>query len=160
MIFLLGLFISLSSFAETSFDLSGMWLRSGATSDERPLQFILINKQYHYHGTERFIFEDGRPSHTIEQNVKLSRVSEDVLEGSVDFFDSRGCSFKGLPVKAQFMNENTVNVLMTVPRYKHVTVTRSRDGDRYYPHRRVIISSHTECRLLEHVEVPVQLLRM
>lgn len=122
-----------------AYDLSGTWMRAGGSSDDKPIQFVPVNGKYHYYGQERYVFPYGRLSHTIDQAVTFPMTGTDTLKGTVDFHDSRGCSFKGLPVMAEFQGPNVVNLLMTVPRYQYL-----RNGT---------------CRLLEEVEVPVQIYR-
>lgn len=129
-----------------TYDLSGSWMKAGGTSDERPVHFVPVNGKYHYYGQERFVFPYGRLSHTIDQSVNLPMTGGETLTGTVDFYDSRGCSFKALPVIAEFQGPNVVNLLMTVPRYQYVRITTGRNV-------------RHECRLLEKVEVPVQLYR-
>lgn len=164
-----------SSFASVFTDLQGNWLRSGSAPDERPVVFIKVNGNYYFHGQDKYVFENGKLSHTIDQSVKVTMISDNFFEGTVDFFDSRGCTYKALKVVGEFVQNDVVNVLMTVPRYKVVTrtVTRndSRERPRFcpvpYPGRgyyvcgteREVISRTTSCELLETVEVPVQLLR-
>ena len=117
-------------------DLSGKWYTENI--QDPPVQFIKVGKVFHFHSQERVIFQDGRPSHTIDQNVTLSRISETEFQGLVSFYDSRGCTFKDLEVMAEFQDDNTLNVLMTVPRYQY----------------------GRNCLLLETVQVPVQLKRL
>ena len=158
-------------------DLSGRWMRAQAPAGEKPINFILVDHFYRFTGQERFVFENGELSHTIDQSVKIAYKSDDSLEGTVDFFDSRGCSFKNLSVKAQLQNPDTLNVLMTVPRYKIVTISAGSSREERHPvycwdhyYQRRYVCGHEwrpskprsvthECRLLEYVEVPVQLLR-
>lgn len=158
-------------------DLSGLWGRTNRGHDEKPLNFILVDGAYRYTSQERFVFENGELSHTIDQSVKMTKSDSSALTGTVDFYDSRGCSFKNLAVKAEFQNEDLINILMTVPRYKHVTISAGPHGRRRYPvycwdyyGQRYTCgydwrtlpprSVTTECRLLEYVEVPVQLERI
>ena len=148
--FLLALLITFFTvynlaFAST-YDLSGTWLRAGGNSDDRPINFVRVGGKYRYHGQERYFFPYGRLSHTIDQSVSLNFTGEDTLSGTVDFYDSRGCSFKAYVVLAEFQGPNVVNLLMTVPRYQYVRITQGANV-RY------------ECRLLETVEVPVQIYR-
>lgn len=142
---LTSFFTIYNAFANT-YDLSGIWLRAGGTTDEKPVHFVPVNGNYHYYGQERFVYPYGRLSHTIDQAVTLPMSGGDTLTGTVDFYDSRGCSFKALPVIAEFQGPDVVNLLMTVPRYQYVRITTG-SNDRY------------ECRLLEKVQVPVQLFR-
>lgn len=164
---LLGL---LTSWAQ-AFELVGFW-KNLESPGEKPLQFIKISNAYHFHSQERFVFPDGAVSHTIDQSVKLVQASETTLTGSVDFYDSRGCSFKNFPVTVEFQNADVASVLMTVPRYQYVTTTVYRpdsyERPRYcrYPggiyicgSEPVVISRRSECRLLETVEIPVTLER-
>lgn len=161
-----------SAFAQ---ELSGNWIKTDDHS-AKPIQFIKVNGQYYFHGQERYVFPDGQLSHTIDQSLKITSFDEVSFKGTVDFFDSRGCTYKDLPVVGEFQNEDVINVLMTVPRYKVVTITTSRN-DPYerprfcplpYPQRgyyvcgvqQVILSRRTECQLLENIEIPVQLERM
>lgn len=157
-------------------DLSGLWNRTNRGHGEKPINFIFIDGAYRSNSQERFIFENGRLSHTIDQSVKLVTKDEFTLEGTVDFYDSRGCSFKNLSVKAEFQNEDLVNILMTVPRYQYKTITTRPSGQvrvpvychDYYQRRyvcgyrwenRAPTSVRHECQLLDYVEVPVQLER-
>lgn len=173
--FLIAVFLTSSAFAHTTFDLAGKWQKTTGTGHEAPVHFIKINGQYHYHGKENYVFQDGRLSHTIDQDVKIHSLNGDMFEGTVSFFDSRGCSYKNLKVTGEFQNESVVNILMTVPRYQVVTVTTRRNtparprycrvpypGRGYYVcgHIPEVVSRRTECRLLEYVEVPVQLERI
>ncbi len=148
--FLLALFITfftVYNFAlATSYDLSGTWMRAGGTSYERPINFVPVRGQYRYYGKERFVLPFGGLSHTIDQAVSLPMTGKEILNGTVNFYDSRGCSFKNYSVLAEFHGPNVVNLLMTVPRYQYTRITRGQNV-RY------------ECRLLEKVEVPVQLFR-
>lgn len=137
-----------------SFDLRGSWIRSNAQEGERPIQFIKIADTYRSHSQERFVFENGRLSHTIDQSVKIQNSEGTELKGTVDFYDSRGCSFKNLNVLIDIQNDQTINVLMTVPRYKFLTYTRT-PANRW--ERPTVI--RTECKVLEYVEVAVQLYR-
>jgi hypothetical protein len=138
-----------------SVDLRGSWIRSNAQEGEKPIQFIQIANTYRAQSQERFVFDNGRLSHTIDQSVKILITEGPTLNGTVDFYDSRGCSFKNLAVVVEVQNEQTINVLMTVPRYKFRTV--SRDPVNRWERPTVI---RTECRVLEYVEVAVQLYRM
>lgn len=160
-----------SAFAQ---ELSGTWRKTDG-SESKPVQFIKVNGQYYFHGQERFVYPDGQLSHTIDQSLKITAFDEVSFKGTVDFFDSRGCVYKNLPVVGEFQNEDLINVLMTVPRYKVVTITTSRNDPyerpRYcplpYPRhgyyvcgvQQEVISRRTECQLLENIEVPVQLER-
>lgn len=139
--------LSFSAMAAKSFDLRGSWYRTEDYGFEAPIEFVLIKGQYRTTTQERFVDHWGRLLYTIAQNIRLTRVSDDKFEGTVDFLDSRGCSFKNLPVSAEVQNHYVIGVLMTVPRYKFATVSRAGQLLR------------TECRVLEYVEVPVQLNR-
>jgi hypothetical protein len=142
------------AFAGESFDLRGSWIRTNAQEGEKPIQFILVADAYRSYSQERFVFENGRLSHTIDQSVKIQKSEGAELNGTVDFYDSRGCTFKNLKVIVDIQNEQTINVLMTVPRYKFVTYSRTPENRWERP---TVI--RTECRILEYVEVPVQLYR-
>lgn len=148
--FLLAILVTLFTVYDLAFagqyDLAGTWMRAGGTADEKPVLFVPVNGQYHYYSQERFVFPYGRLSHTIDQAVTLPVSGTEILRGTVDFYDSRGCSFKAYEVVAQFQGPHVVNILMTVPRYKYVTITTN-------------TSVRHECRLLEKVQVPVQLYR-
>jgi hypothetical protein len=159
------------SYAALAENLAGTWINADAPAG-RPISFVKVNGAFHHHSRESFVFDSGALSHTIDQTVTLSGHAS--LAGSADFFDSRGCVFKDLPVVAEFESEDVVNVLMTVPRYKFVVTTVTReDQDRPrwcripYPgyghyvcgREREIVSRRGECELLEHVSVPVRLLR-
>lgn len=167
----LFVFISLFSFAAMASDLSGQWLNLRDPS-AKPISFIKIKDHYYFHSQERFVFPDGRLSHTIDQSVKIKVSNGNTLEGTVDFYDSRGCSFKDYSVVVEFQREDLANVLMSVPRYKFVTTTVTNQQydrprycrDPYHPNRvyicgrePVVISRSSECRLMEKVEVPVEL---
>ena len=141
--------------AAESFDLRGSWMRSNAQEGEKAIQFIKIGETYRATSQERFVFENGRLSHTIDQSVKIIKLEGSELHGTVDFYDSRGCSFKNLEVLVEFQNEQTVNVLMTVPRYKFLTYTRTPENRWDRP-----TVLRTECKVLEYVEVAVQLYRL
>lgn len=158
-------------------DLSGLWEKTFSERVERPVHFILVDGFYRTSSQERFVFESGELSHTINQHVKITPAESELLSGTVDFYDSRGCSFTKLPVKVEFQNEDLVNILMTVPRYKYVTISSGPAGRRRYPvyctdyYGRSYICSYewrrlpprsvrSECQVLEYVEVPVQLERI
>lgn len=135
-------------------DLQGYWIRTNAQPGERPIQFIRIADSYRAQSQEKF-FEYGRLSYTIDQSVKLPVSAASSFQGTVDFYDSRGCTFKALPVVVEVQNEFTINVLMTVPRYKFLTYTRE-PSNRW--ERPTVIRK--ECKVLEYVESAVQLYRM
>lgn len=153
---LLFTFITVYDFAlAESFDLRGSWMRANAQEGEKPVQFLKVGDTFRSYTQERHVFENGRLSHTIDQSVKIKDSGESTLEGTVDFYDSRGCSFKDLKVIVDVQSFNTINVLMTVPRYKYVTISRTPDNRWERP-----TVLRTECRVLEYVEVPVQLYRL
>jgi len=141
--------------AAESFDLRGSWMRTNAQEDEKAIQFIQIKDTFRTQSQERFVFENGRLSHTIDQSVKIQISEGNELHGTVDFYDSRGCSFKNLDVLVDIQNNQTINVLMTVPRYKFLTYTRTPENRWERP---TVI--RTECRVLEYVEVAVKLYRL
>jgi hypothetical protein len=143
------------AFAADGVDLRGSWLRTNAQEGERPVQFIQVGGMFRSYTQERFVFENGRLSHTIDQSVKIKRSEGPELHGTVDFYDSRGCSFKDLEVVVDVQSSNIINVLMTVPRYKFVTISRTPENRWERP-----TVLRTECRVLEYVEVPVQLYRL
>ncbi|WP_408096264.1 hypothetical protein ACJVC5_14590 [Peredibacter sp. HCB2-198] len=170
-------FISFSALAE-DFDLRGLWMRTIAEPEERPLTFIQVNGVYYTRSQERFVYPNGTLSHTIDQSVKLTVTPEGEVNGTVDFFDSRGCSYRNLPVTGEFQSADLIGFLMTVPRYRIVTITAGNHSRYqhpiycdahipYYPYRyRYIcgyenrqLSVSRECQLIETVEVPVQLQR-
>lgn len=137
------------AFAAETFDLRGAWYRSEGYYTEKPIEFVLINEEYRTYTQEQFVNQWRQVLYTIDQTLKLTKSSETTFKGTVDFFDSRGCSFKALPVSGEVQNTNVIGILMTVPRYKFRTVTKAQTGE--------II--RTECRVLEYVEVPVSLYR-
>lgn len=114
-------------------------MRSNAQEGERAIQFIQIGGTFRAQTQERFVYQNGRLSHTIDQSVKIYASEGNILYGVVDFYDSRGCTFKGLDVQVDVQNFRVVNVLMTVPRYQVV---------------------RGQCNLLEYVESAVQLYRL
>jgi hypothetical protein len=140
--------------AAESFDLQGFWIRSNARQFERPIQFIRIGTTFRAQTQERFYFENGRLSHTIDQLVKIQMSEGLELHGTVDFFDSRGCSFKNNNLLVDIQNNQTINVLMTVPRYIYQKFTNSPNNNWERP---TLI--RTDCRILEFVEVAAQLYR-
>ena len=171
-----SLLLVLSNLASAA-ELSGHWNRSNRGHGEKPVHFIYVDGFYRSTSQERFIFENGRLSHTIDQSVKVTVKEDLTLEGTVDFYDSRGCSFKNLTVKGEFQNDDLVNILMTVPRYQYRTITTRPSGQvrvpvycsDYYNRRyvcgyrwenRAPTSVRHECQLLDYVEVPVQLERV
>lgn len=170
-----SLLLVISQFASAS-DLSGHWNRSNRSHGEKPVHFIFVDGFFRSTSQERFVFENGRLSHTIDQSVKLKVKEDQTIEGTVDFYDSRGCSFKNLAVKGEFQNEDLLNILMTVPRYKFRTITTRPSGQvrvpvycRDYYNRRYLCgyrwqnrpatSVRHDCQVLDYVEVPVQLER-
>ncbi len=164
-----------SSAMAQEFDLAGNWV---STTSQDLLRFISMENNFHFSSQERFVFPNRTLSHTIDQHVVIPKSYARSIQGSVNFYDSRGCSFKNLPVKVYFETPEVVNVLMTVPRY---VVQRISTGpvNGYYrpvyctapgrygrtPHQYICGSEYVrpnvrvECRLLEHVELPVQLVR-
>ena len=169
--------VSLSVLAE-DFDLRGQWLRSTATPVERPITFIQVKENYYARTQERFVFPNGSLSHTIDQSVKVTISPTGEVQGTVDFFDSRGCSYRNLNVTGEFQSADEVAFVMTVPRYKVVTITAGNHSryqhpiycdahTPYYPYSyRYIcgyenrqLSVSRECQLIETVDVPVQLQR-
>lgn len=125
--------------AGESFDLRGSWMRTNAQEGERAIQFIAIGETFRAQTQERFVYQNGRLSHTIDQSVKIFKSQGNELHGVVDFYDSRGCTFKGLDVLVDIQNYYVVNVLMTVPRYQVI---------------------RGQCNVLEYVESAVQLYRL
>lgn len=175
------LLILLLTFPLTSwaldYDLSGVWI-SSSSSPDHPVEFIPVDGVFHYYSQETYVFPNREVSHTIDQSLKVISDNSPIIEGSVDFYDSRGCSFKDLPVKGEFAGKDVVNFLVTVPRYKTVRITTGPTSGYYRPiyctapgrygrrpyqyicdHEYVRPNVRTECRLLEYVEVPVQLKR-
>lgn len=132
--------------ASETFDLRGAWYRTDGYYTERPVEFILLKDYYYTETTEVFYYPGRRGSYSIKQSIKLRK---DTLEGTVTFFDSRGCSFRNLPVLGEVQGPNAVGFLITVPRYKFRTVTKASTGE----------VLRNECRILEYVEVPVRLNR-
>ena len=173
-VLLILLTLTSSAFAQ-EFDLSGNWITANSQGF---LRFISMENDYHYSSQEKFVFPNRTLSHTIDQHVVIPKIDARSIQGRVDFYDSRGCSFKNLPVKIYFQTPEVVNVLMTVPRY---VVQRISTGpvNGYYrpvyctapgrygrtPYQYICGSEYVrpnvrvECRLLEHVEIPVQLER-
>ncbi|WPU63213.1 hypothetical protein [Peredibacter starrii] len=169
--------VSLSVLAQ-DFDLRGLWKRSNAQPEERPLTFIQVNGVYHTHSQERFVYPNGALSHTIDQSVKVTVTPNGEVKGTVDFYDSRGCSYRNLAVTGEFQTADQIGFVMTVPRYKVVTITAGNHSRYqhpiycdahipYYPYRyRYIcgyenrpLSVSRECQLIETVDVPVSLQR-
>lgn len=140
------LLVSTSAFAH---DLAGRWVN---TEDGTVVSFLKIGGEIRQRNTSFYKDQWGRIEYTIEQQLTLPVTGAKRVEGKVTFFDSRGCSFKDLPVVAEFQNESLLNVLVTVPRYKFQTITESRD-------RYSRPSVRYNCRVLEYVEVPVELER-
>lgn len=164
-----------SSALAQEFNLSGGWI---STHTQELVRFIPLENNYHFSSQEKFVFPNGTLSHTIDQHVVLPKISNRSIQGSVDFYDSRGCSFRNLPVQIYFETPEVVNVLMSVPRYVvqristgpvngyHRPVYCTAPG-RYgrTPYRYICGSEYVrpnvrvECRLLEQVETAVQLVR-
>src|SRR5690606_25959208 len=164
------LLISFSAFAS----IEGLW--QVLDHQESKVRFIEVDSTYYSHTQEKFVYPDGNLSHTIDQSVKLT-VTEGKVRGSVDFFDSRGCSYQGYEVAGKLTSENSLSLLMTVPRYRLVKITTGSIGSSYqrprycwrhsphYPYQsyRYICgyenntSTRTECRLEGTVQVPVAL---
>jgi hypothetical protein len=169
---LLGL--STATFA-MNYSLKGKWRLEGERFS-KPLIFMEFDGVTHEYTQQKFVNPNGTLQYTIDQALKLVPSSDGGYEGTVDFYDSRGCSFTDLPVIVSFISKEAVNVLMTVPRYKVLKITTghssSYDGPLYcqgvnpYPYRYVcgrqsdLKSTRTECELLETIEVPVRLNRM
>lgn len=161
------LFLSTSAFA---FELAGTW-----DTDSNEVEFIEVDGTLYTQTTERFVFPDGELSHTIQQSFKIPKSTSTIQTGTVDIFDSRGCSYQNLDVKLQFQSEDVVNFLITYPRYKIVTITTGPTSGYYrpvycnspYPRGRPYIcrreyvrpSQRQECRLVEYVKTPVTLRR-
>lgn len=161
----LSLIFSTGAFAT---ELAGKWRN---TTDGSIISFLSVNQSVYQYSSQKFTYPNGSVAYTIDQAVTLPSTGEDKLEGTVDFYDSRGCSFKDLPVIVEFQDARTVNVLMTVPRYKFQTITT---GEPYYRPRycqgpygtyicgstRVNPSVSHSCRVLEYVDVPVELKKL
>lgn len=169
--------VSTSAFA---FNLEGQWGIQGNEYEEGAVRFMSVDGASFAHTQESFVFPNGNLSHTIDQSVKVTVSPEGKIEGTVDFYDSRGCSYKDYKVSGEFRSNDEVNFVMTIPRYKIVQITVGHAGyyyDRplfcwarsaYYPYQsyRYICgreqahrSTRQECRLVETVQVPVSLLR-
>jgi hypothetical protein len=171
---MVSVFMLIFSFASVArdFTLSGTWFNASETNT-KPIRFIKIGDVFHFNGQERFVHQNGTLSHTIDQTVKLKINGSQVITGTVDVFDSRGCSYKGLPVQGEIQNNNEVALLLTYPRYRVVKITvgptnphyRNVYCTNYYGYRyvcgreRVEPNTRTECELLENVEVPVLIKR-
>lgn len=132
---LIILLFSATLFANSFFDLSGKWF-SSRQDNGNMIEFIKVRDSYHFHSQEKFVDREGRRLYTIDQSVKIEAGSGPVLTGTVDFYDSRGCTFKGLSVVVEFQHLNVANILMTVPRYRHIG-----------------------CEVVEYIDIPVQLFR-
>jgi hypothetical protein len=161
------LFLSTSAHA---FDLAGTW-----DAGTKAVEFIEVEDTLYTQTTERFVFPDGELSHSIQQSFKIAKSTSRIQVGTVDIFDSRGCSFKDLEVKLQFQSADEVNFLITYPRYKIVTITTGPTSGHYrpvycaspYPRGRPYVcgreyvrpSQRQECRLVEYVKTPVTLRR-
>ena len=145
---LLGIFLFLGTTSVFAGDLSGRWRNS---QDGTVVNFIKINGSYKQHSSARYNYPGGRLAYTIDQAISIPVSDDSWQEGEVAFFDSRGCSFKNLPVTVEFQSSRKVNFLLTVPRYKFQTITT---GERFRPR-----SVRHTCRVLEYVEVPVELIR-
>lgn len=170
----LALAASLSSFAQ-SIVMEGKW-RLESDRFSKPLVFMEIDNVTHEYSQEKFMNPNGTLAYTIDQAVKLIPSETGGYEGSVDFFDSRGCSYRDLAIKVEFTSPNGANILMTVPRYKVKKITTGHssryDGPLFcqganpYPYRYVcgrqsdLRSTRTECELVETVEIPVRLIRL
>lgn len=172
---LIFLLVSFSTLA-TDFNLRGLWSNPTAGPEEKPVRFIQVDGVYHAHTQERFVYPNGQLAYTIDQAVKVTVGPEGKVAGTVDFYDSRGCSFHDYKVKGEFQHEDAVGLLMTVPRYKMVTITAGNHYRRpmycvstspYYPYvYRYIcgydqghLSITRECQLVDKVQVPVELER-
>ena len=163
-------FLLLSTQALASnFNLSGIW-----DTGNNSVEFISIDGTLYTQTTERFVFPDGSLSHTIQQSLKIPKSNTAIQSGTVDIFDSRGCSFPELPVKLEFQSADVVNFLITYPRYKVVTITTGPTEGYYRPRycespysRRPYIcgrewvrpNQRQECRLVEYVQTPITLRR-
>ena len=168
--------LSLSASAQS---LEGQWAILGNEAPEALVRFVSVDGNFFSHTQESFVFPNGNLSHTIDQSVKLT-VKNGKIEGAVDFFDSRGCSYRDYKVSGEFRSGSEVAMVMTIPRYKLVTITTGPTGyyyDRplycwarspYYPYRsyryicgydQAVRSTRTECRLVDTVQVPVSLQR-
>ncbi len=164
---MLSLLVSFTAHAG-SFDLAGLW-ETGSNS----VEFLEIENNLYTQTTEKFVFPDGDLSHSISQSFKIPKVSSATQSGTVDIYDSRGCSFTGLEVKLEFRNSNEVNFLITYPRYKIVTITTGPTSGHYRPiycdspYGRLYVcgreyvrpNQRQECRLVEYVQTPVKLTR-
>jgi hypothetical protein len=163
------LFITTQALA-TQFSLPGSW-NTGANW----VEFIEVDGIVYTQTTERFVYPDGELSHTIQQSMKIQKSGAAVQTGTVDIFDSRGCSYADLPVKLQFRTKDVVSFLITSPRYKIVTITTGPTSGYYrpvycdspYPRGNPYIcgreyvrpNQRRECRLVEYVQTPITLRR-
>jgi hypothetical protein len=162
-------FLSLNVLAK---DLSGVWY-DASEPHGKPIRFIKFKDTFQFTGKEKFVFENGSFSHSIDQTVKLKFISENEIEGSIDVFDSRGCTFKNLPAVGEFQNDREVSFILTYPRYNVVKITTGPTNPYYrnvyctnsYGYQyicgreRVKPSVRYECKLIENVEVPVLIRR-
>jgi hypothetical protein len=153
-------------------DLSGNWYNP-SDENRKPIRFIKFQDTFQFTGQEKFFFEDGSLSHSIDQTVKLKFKSPADLVGEVDVFDSRGCSYKDFPVVGEVHNKNEVTLILTYPRYRVVKITTGPTNPYYrniyctnsygYEYicgrERVKPNVRYECELLEKVEVPVLIRR-
>jgi len=171
---MVSLFIMIFSFAllASDFTLNGTWFNVSDTNS-KPIRFIKMGDVFHFTGQERFVYQNGTLSHTIDQTVKLKINGSQTITGTVDVFDSRGCSYKGLPVQGEIQSDNEVALLLTYPRYRVVKITfgpkdpyyRNVYCTNYYGYRyvcgreRIGPNTRTECELVEKVEVPVLIKR-
>lgn len=164
----------------SDFSLEGVWKFSDG--DGKPVRFVTTSEEVTSLTTQKFVKPDGTLEYKIDQQMSFDVSGAQDQEGVVNFYDSRGCSFENLEVKASFQSPKIINFLITIPRYKVVTYSNGpmngywapqyceyqgpiRYGQhptsyRYVCGRRFIKPrKRIDCQLIEYIKVPVQLKR-
>lgn len=152
-------FMTSSSWA--MLELQGKWQIVSAKPDVAPMNFIRIRDGHHAYLKDEVLQNDGRISHTVEQSFTAHvNFSDWSISGQMDYFDSRGCAFENLEFEGEFQTADEVNLLITYPRYRILTIT-SGDQTSNRPHR-YPPTTHTQiqCELVDHIQIPIQLKRI
>lgn len=128
------LFINYLPIANSSVskDLSGEWYSNNG--HEYPFNLVTVGGTTYNHGETKYVYPDGRLAYIGTQSSKLNLSGDgSSIVGTSDFFDSRGCSYTNMPITGTLRDEDTIHLVIDIPRYAYVTTTRSRRVRRHMP---------------------------
>lgn len=155
-------------------DLSGEWYSNNGQND--PISLVTVDGTTYFHGETKYLYPDGRLAYIGTQSSKLNLSADgSSIVGTIDFFDSRGCSYTNMAIRGNLTGGDTLHLVVDIPRYSYVRITRSRRARRRmprycytnmpYPRRYICgsqweeISVKYECRLLNTIKSTVILRR-